>query len=367
MAFKRGSTFYTELRVGDFRLPRMSTGMTDKKSAEELEDALRAVWRWGHHGLLERVAEKEVSLDEIWRAYCSPEREKALANLAKEGSDPELKGEVKYMRGVIDDPRVRDGLDMLLDYAPAGARLSWLQEGPNVTQLYRQAVSGGRTPATVRRTLHRAVSDLLSERIGRGKMLAIMADAKIPEKAETRTELLTRDEIVGLVYGNDDAPGADDELRPALALSVLTGVDRGPMLAMRVRDFDSETGHLWIPDTKTSARPRYLPLEEGMAAWARHMAKGKKPGESLTGLTKHMIRTRWETLRKDHGMPQLRWKDLRGVFATWAYQCAWDALRIQAWLGHSSPVMTQRYIKRVELLPRVPRQIADAMGLTEVS
>jgi integrase len=364
MAFRRpgSKTYYTEVRVGDIRLPRLSTGMRDKRSAEEVENALQAAWRWGHHDLIHRVASREVSLTEVWEAWCKPEREQALRLLSDGMGDPTLESDVEYMRTVITDERVLAGLDMILHYAPTGARRSWLMDPPTITQMYRRAVQDGRTEATVLRTLHRAISDLITERVGRGTMLALMADVRKPSAPSTRTEILTQQEIRTLVYG------APDVLRPALALSILTGVDRGPLLKLRVRDLDLERGHLWIPDAKTDARPRFLPLEGGMVAWAAAMAVARTPGEPLVGadLTVYAVRGLWERLRATTGMPNLRWKDLRGVFATWAYRCAWDPLRIQTWLGHTNPVMTQRYIKRVELLPQEPRQIAAAMGLEHV-
>ena len=357
MAFKRSgrSVYYTELCVGDITLPRLSTGFTDKATAEDLEAALRTIYRWGHRNLIKQVALRQITLKEIWAAWNDDDPREALDRLAN--PNPSIASDVEHMLDVTTDERVRLGLRRLVELAPKGADRGWLMDPANLNKLYRDAAKG-RDPSTVKRTVHRAVADLLSERLGKGTASLIMKDVKIPASSSHRNVVLNAGQIQALVYG------APDELRPALAVSVLTGVDRGPLLLMRVSDWDPP--NLWVPDRKTHARPRFLPLEDGMARWVSYMAEGKEAGDSLAGLTADLIRDRWEALREEHGMPELRWKDLRGVCATWAYQCGWDPLRIQMWLGHSNPVMTQRYIKRVQLLPRTPRPMSEAMGIDEV-
>lgn len=360
MPFKRpgSDVYYTEIRVGDVALPRLSTGLTNKESAQQLEVALRTIYNWGYRRLLEQVAERTVSLQEIWGAWHEEDQRAALDELLN--PHPPIADDVEYMLDeVTTDERVKVGLRRLKELVPEDADRSWLMEPTNINRVYREAAKD-REPSTVYRTVHRAVADLLSEQLGKGTARRILADAKVPASSDRRNKVLTAKQIKGLVYG------APDDLRPALAVAVLTGIDRGPLLAMRVSDWEPMKNQLWVPDAKTHARPRFLPLEEGMAGWVAFMARGKKPEDSLTGLTKDVIRDRWEALRDDQGLPDLRWKDLRGVFATWAYQCAWDPLRIQMWIGHTNPTMTQRYIKRVQLLPREPRPIAQAMGIAEV-
>lgn len=360
MAFKRSDrdVYYTELRVGDITLPRLSTGLTSKESAEQLENAIRQAYTWGFTTLVEQVALRNIGLDEVWKAWNADDPRAALRKLQEE--DPPLADEVQRMLSdVTDDERVRVGLERIREFAPDEAPLSWLTDHANINKLYRD-VGKGRTQGTVYRTVHRAVCDLLSDTVGKGEMQRIIAEVKKPKPAGTRVQILSAKQIQGLVYN------APDELRPSLAVAVLTGIDRGPLVNLRVKDYDADRQILWVRDTKADARPRSLPLEDGMAAWVEHMAAGKKPTDSLTGLDAEFIRDRWEKLREDRGLADLTWKDLRGVFATWAHQCAWDALRIQMWIGHSNPVMTQRYIKHVQLITPEPRPIAEAMGIAEV-
>jgi integrase len=360
MAFQRagrGSPYYTELRVGTMVLPRLSTGLRDRASAEELERELRKLYEAGHVPLLKAVAERKVTLPQVWEALQADEPPVALARLVS--PEATIAEAVDHMLDdyVSTDERVRVGLRRLKDLTPEGETLSWLTVPKNLNQVYRDA-GKDRDESTVYRTVHRAVAELLSEHLGNGTALRILGDATKPDGDSRRHEIMTADEIHRWVYA------APDELRAALAFTVLTGIDRGPLLAARTADLDGD--NLWVRDGKTHARRRYLPLEPGMRAWAAHMAKGKGPDDSLTGLTADVVRDRWEELRKAQGRDELRWKDLRGIFATWAYRCAWDALRIQSWIGHTNPVMTQRYIKRVDLLPREPREVAVAMKLTEV-
>ena len=360
MPFKRpgSGVYYTEVRVGDVALPRLSTGLSDKTSAKQLEAALRTIYGWGYRKLIERVADGKVTLQEIWGAWHEENQRAALDQLLN--PHPSIAEDVDFMLdGVTTDERVRVGLRRIKELVPEGADRSWLMEPANVNQLYRDAAKG-RDPSTVYRTVHRAVADLLSERLGNGTARRILSDVKVPVSSKRRNQILTAKRITDLVYA------APDDLRAPLALTVLTGIDRGPLLIMQVADWDPKKRHLWVPDAKTHGRPRFLPLEKEMGAWVNFMARNKDPNDSLTGLTAAVLRDRWEALREAQGLPELRWKDLRGVFATWAYQCAWDALRIQMWLGHTNPVMTQRYIKRVQLLPRKPRPVAEAMGIAKV-
>lgn len=356
-AFKRkGSPFYQiEPTVGGRRLPRMSTGVKDKALAEDMEAALRTIDRMGYRQLVDQLARGQVRLDEIWQAFL--QGREALDALQARVDDPLLADVIEEVRGEITDERVRTGLDHLRRFIPESARLSWLLDFRNINAFYR-AMRKKMAPNSVRRGPHRAVSDLLRLQIGRGKMLAIMADVDVPSAKDERVVMLWPEEIQELIEL------ADEEFGPVLGLALTTGIDRKPMLEMRVRHWNDTENVLIVPDRKQETRQRSLVLEPGMALFARQLAAGKGPGEPLVDMSMHVLRDRWEALRARIGRPDVRWKDLRGVFATYAVWCAWPPRKLQDWLGHRDQTMTIRYQRRLAVgMTPSPGAIAERMGL----
>ena len=69
--------------------------------------------------------------------------------------------------------------------------------------------------------------------------------------------------------------------------------------------------------------------------------------EPLVALTDRQIRTRWEAVREEIKRADVRWKDLRGIFATYYLQAGGDVRQLQYVLGHASMAMTMLYLRRV--------------------
>ncbi len=63
--------------------------------------------------------------------------------------------------------------------------------------------------------------------------------------------------------------------------------------------------------------------------------------------TKQQIRRRWAAIRRKLGRPDVRWKDLRGIFATYYLLAGGEPRELQAILGHSTMAMTMRYLRRL--------------------
>lgn len=357
-AFKRaGSRFYWigPFQAGPVDIPRMSTGQTSKQVARAMESALRTRALGGYADLVRLVAAKQVGLAEFYAAHVAGDD--ALSALRVDENDRPLSLVVPEYRGGLEDERARSGLDQLLALAPAGARLSWLKEPRNLSRLYRDAAQGldrkdeeghplPRSKASVRRSLHRAISGLLAHELGRGQMLAIMADVAVPSAQDERTVMLSLEEVRGAL----EAAYAD--FRPALGLMVSTGIDLGALLRLRVYHYDQEQGTLAVPDTKTAARPRTLslrgePVLGNAEGWIRELAAGRSAEDPLLPLTRQQIRKRWDHVRRAIGRPDVRIKDLRGIFATYYLTAGGDPRSLQLILGHTSMAMTLRYLRRV--------------------
>lgn len=341
---------------GAGRLPRMSTGTRDKRQAEQMEGMLDQLARTGYRDLVIQLRDGQVKLKEVWAAHMSPagKREQALADLAARKDDPLLSDYVPERVKLVKDARTKTGYDQMLLLIPEGSRCSWLHDPTHVTDLYEQALSAGHKPNTVRRSLHRAVSDLLTKRLGRSKMLAVMADATIPSGADERKVNLNKDEIAAAM----DA--ADPEFRNALGFALTSGVDQGPMRELLVRHLD-EDDILHVEDTKNVFRNRRFKLDPEAALYFRKAAAGKQAGERVFPYTKKQVETRWNHVREKIKRKDVRWKDLRGIFATYYLEAGGSPRDLQLIMGHSGMSMTLRYVRR--MASKSGTTVGRAMGL----
>jgi integrase len=327
------------MRAGSIAIPRLSTGVKDKTTARAVEQSLRELATSGYADLVEQVSLRKLQPLDLYVARLRGESE--LERIRKSSTDSLLTDVVAAYKPLASDKRIKAGLKQLLELAPTGARFSYLETPKHLSEMYARAVEAGRMPNSVRRSLHRAVSDLLHHELGRGRMLGIMADVKIPSANDERVVMLSADEIAAVLRH------ADYEIQPAIGLALTTGIDRGPMLALRARDFDPTTGILWVPDTKTGARPRKLELSPEAQAYVRMAATGRESHEKLFDLTEQQVRSRWEAIREKIGRPDVRWKDFRGIFATYFLEAGGSPRELQNILGHAALNMTLRYVRRL--------------------
>ena len=344
------------LNAGNIHVPRLSTGVKDKQTAKSMEASLHEL-AITYPDLVERVAAGDLTLQELYTARVRGEAAlRALREPTETAvDDPSLLdiiGEeagdgtpATGLRAILTDNRVLAGLDQLLDLAPEGATLSWLGQPRNLSALYARALKQGRKPNSVRRSLHRAVSEVLVQEIGRGRMLAIMADAKVPSEYDERVVGLTPAELDRLLAA------CDEEVRDIVEAAVLTGVDQGPLLRLRPTDFrDSLNGAtLHVHDTKTASRMREIPLSRAAARLFQRAVAARALREPVFALTYQQLRGRWEAARKAVGLEHVRFKDLRGVFATAFLAAGGNVKDLQHILGHTTPAMTLRYIRRLPL------------------
>ena len=154
----RGSpNFRIEVTVEGRRLRRMSTGTRSKAVAEDIERALQKLPSLGYMDLVLQLDAREVTLRELMRAYDATDRRAALDALRARKDDPLVVDLAADYGKRAKDARIRQGYEQLGNLAPATARLSWLRESANVTDLYERAEASGQRPNTVRRGLHRVV------------------------------------------------------------------------------------------------------------------------------------------------------------------------------------------------------------------
>lgn len=367
------------------RVGPWATGMTSKRQAEAVEG-------WLHQIALERpeiidglVTGKfgKKGLQQVWIAKLRGRLDDVVMGLA----DPLLSAAAEEFRHITKDARARDALGEIPKLAveleerraavekrptprPGTVRLSWLMVPRNVTDLYELAIERGQAPNSVKRSHHRAVSELVGHHYGRTRRKALMDEVRKPSVADEREVRIRPDEIAAVLKE------CDVEFIDLCALAMLLAVDRGPLLRITPRYFDDNRGELEVLDQKTTSRPRTIRLSTPAWAILRRRCALVHRDTSVFPYTDDQVRHRWEAARdraaavesrnrrergqlgtgrveaerllKEHRivtLPLLRFKDLRHLLPT-----AWNALGfphtdLQEIMGHArGSKQTDRYI-----------------------
>lgn len=337
------------------RVGQWQTGARTMAQARQVEAWLQdmAVER---PQVIDGILERRWSLREAWIAH----RRGKLDELLSGATDPLLAEAIDAYRPVCRDDRARRGLDMVLEWAPAGARLSWLDRR-SIPTLYARALDAGQKPNTVRRGLHRGVSELLRFHLGSRGRDAAFEDVAVPGGDDTRDVRVTPAEVQRLVEACQP-----DRFRWMVIVAIATTADRKPLLDLRVDHFDEANGVLLIPDRKARARWRKVRLSGPAMTALRLATEGKGRTESVFGMTHHQVRRMWDAARAAAKLPDLRFKDLRHLLPSALAAAKVDRREIRALLGHAhDSKMTDRYITPAGDVTTLDAA-AEALGLSGV-
>lgn len=175
-----------------------------------------------------------------------------------------------------------------------------------------------------------------------------LSDLDLPIVRDAREYFLSDTELQRLIHvlENDANRGPADTAK----LLLLTGLRVGELLRCRWQDLslESSTPTLQvIKEHSKNGKTRYAPLsEEALKVINQLPSKGKseylfinsRNGERLQSIDKA-----WQRMRKEAGLPKLRLHDLRHNFASMAVSSGESLFSVQKLLGHSSPVLSNRY------------------------
>ena len=377
-------------RVGPWQ-----TGFTSRRQADAVEAWVQEM-ALTRPALIDALIRGDFDLRTAWVAKLRsmPERDE-LGALLDGLTDPFLTAAAAGFAAAVKDDRVRHGLVELAALAdqveagraraegrkvpkPGSLRVSWLLSPANVAAMYSVALEGGRSANSIRRSVHRAVADLLAHQFGKARRNDVLAEVQKPAEDDERNVKVTGDEIAAVLKE------FDDDFRDMAALAMLLAVDRGPLLRITPRYFHEDAGTLEVLDTKTTSRPRTIELSTPAWAILRRRCANRKVDEPIFDYTEGQVRHRWdeardraagrpsrnlrvprgrkhdqpgapdpvgeaaEKLLKQHGvvtLPVLRFKDLRHLLPT-----AWNALGfspsdLREIMGHAKgSKQTERYI-----------------------
>jgi len=215
----------------------------------------------------------------------------------------------------------------------------------------RSIASVNRELALLRRMLNVATSEgwLIKNPFTQGASLISNADEK------KRERIITREEEKALLAACS-APKRG-HLRPIIIAALDTGCRLGELLKLRWENVDLESGqiHLIAFNTKT-AKPRTVAMTARLRAELEQLKAQAPPeptrlktfaeseGSGLVFGVKNNVKRAFEGARKDAGLPDLRFHDLRHSAATRLVQAHIPLSEVGRVLGHSVANTTYRYV-----------------------
>jgi integrase len=165
--------------------------------------------------------------------------------------------------------------------------------------------------------------------------------------------------------------GGNPFVAAALRLLLLTGARLNEVLSLKWSDVDLERQTIFLPDSKTGARPLYLSSAAASLLHDLPRQSGKPhvfPGDGRTG---HLVNLQkpWSKIRARAGLSDVRLHDLRHSYASKAASSGASLLMIGKLLGHTQAQTTQRYAHLVdnplkELNAQIGAAFDQAFGVT---
>lgn len=337
MAYRRhGGAYYVDARPAGYghRVGPVSTRSGSKAIALQMEATIRELASTGRHEALDALREGRISLPDLHTAKVTGR----LYEFSREVTDPLLTDAVRDFLRTDPDPRYKPALDRLLDVVPAGARVSALRDARHVERLLLLYRTLGLSGGTERREMS-GVRLLLRQCFGKAAAAGVMDQVKLRPDSRGRTRWLTRTEIA--IIRQHAA-----EWWIIIGFAIATGLRRGEVFSLQVKDVDFETGAVVVPAGKTARARRRIPLGgeslEALRAWVAE--EELQESDPLFGsITTHTLRKAWEQIRVAAGLDDVRFHDLRHTYAVHCAKAGMPLGELQQRLGHASIQMTMRY------------------------
>ena len=211
-----------------------------------------------------------------------------------------------------------------------------------VTKRQRSITTVNKETRLARRMFNVAVQEewMTKNPFARGDSLISSADE------EKRQRILTREEerkLLELCVGKRRA-----HLRPLIICAVDTGMRWGEMNKLRVCDLDFDTRVITIQATHTKTlQRRRVKMTTRVAAELKALVKGKRLTREI--FSHESVKHSWAWVRREAGLTDLRWHDLRHTNATRIEKSKRVSIgQLGRHLGHADLRSTERYINQDE-------------------
>lgn len=173
-----------------------------------------------------------------------------------------------------------------------------------------------------------------------------LAKVKKPRAPQGRQRRLIDQELEWVLKAAKDS--RNDWLVSCIFLAIDTGMRRGELLNIRVRDVNRAEALLTIPETKTGYA-RCIPLtDRAVTLLSKRIAAGSQPGELLFPVSANAFRLAWEhckrrAARLHPDIKSLRFHDLRHEAISQFFEFGLSVPEVATISGHRDLRMLFRY------------------------
>jgi len=176
------------------------------------------------------------------------------------------------------------------------------------------------------------------------------------EKENERVRVLSEDEERRLLEA------CNGDLRLIIFVGLHTGMRRGEILNMKWADIDLSKNEIRIPHSK-SGRPRFIPINQTLRAILEGLRANT--GKSALVFPFKSVRTAFEKACIRAEIDGLSFHDLRRTFGTRLLEKGVNIVTISRYYGHSSLLVTQRYLHPRDDLNREAVERLNSAGAYE--
>src|SRR5258708_24655942 len=129
-------------------------------------------------------------------------------------------------------------------------------------------------------------------------------------------------------------------IAPIVSTAIYTGLRKGELLGLKVREVDFKSETIMLPKTKGGGG-EWVPMPSELAEVLTQLLVGKTPEDLIFNHTN--FDNRWRQTKKDAALPDIHFHDLRHTFASHMVQITGNMAVVQKLLRHRKSEHTQRY------------------------
>lgn len=186
-------------------------------------------------------------------------------------------------------------------------------------------------------------------------------------KEHARVRYLTQDELTKLLRACKAVPQSAD-LFDIVHTAILTGMRKQEILRLHKNQLDFGAGVINVDaENEKGGKNKRIPMPEALRSSFERLVAASDSGylfeSKCTGRPYTDVKKGWATAKKNAGIGNFRFHDLRHTFATYVLLVTKDLRTLQTLLGHSKLSVTEKYAHVLnESQVNAVRQTSDFIG-----